>query len=191
VLAFSLVNIVVGGGKIFGDRPSPRRGGGGSLGLGFDGQLGGFPSGHAANIAVMASVVILVTMGRLAPQAWRRIVLAGVGTVAMVCFTSWIRATHWTTDLAAGLAAGAMCGGVAFLLVYSSLPRTALTWWRRLREAFRDALRRARRQALPQTGLPALPRVALGTARGLWQHGVRYGTYLLGGRLPRIIDLRD
>ena len=133
VLTFLLVNLVVGMSKFLAERPSPRRLGDAFLDPGIHGGLGGFPSGHAANIAAIAAVLVLVTMGQISRQAWRRLSIMSVSTVVLVCCTSWIRATHWGTDLAAGLAAGVMCAGIATLVVHSSLPRTVVLRARSLR----------------------------------------------------------
>lgn len=70
--------------------------------------LGAFPSGHAANVAAASTLLVLAAYSarpKYRPYA-NHITLINVVicTITIVC--SWLRDTHWMTDLLAGLALG-------------------------------------------------------------------------------------
>ncbi len=117
LLAMLAVNVVVGGAKLVWARPSPRRGGDGVLTAGLDGTLGGYPSGHAANIAAVAAVLVLVSREPVRRRVRRRVAWPAAAVVLLVCATSWIRSTHWVSDLVAGAGVGLACGAAAVVLL--------------------------------------------------------------------------
>ena len=71
-------------------------------------NLGAYPSGHAANIAAFSTLMVLVAMS--ARPEYRKYVphvLWTTGIVSAITFvSSWLRDTHWVTDLIAGLSLG-------------------------------------------------------------------------------------
>lgn len=71
-------------------------------------ELGAFPSGHAANVAA-ASTLLVMAAYSARPKHRRLAVPITLVTTAVCIFTlacSWLRNTHWVTDLVAGLALG-------------------------------------------------------------------------------------
>jgi len=122
VSALVFTNAVTGVFKILIARGFPRYGGPGAFNyssvkvhntsLGhiekYFSKLGAFPSGHAANVAAASTLLVLAAYSarpKYRPYA-NRITLINVlvCTVTIVC--SWLRDTHWMTDLLAGLALG-------------------------------------------------------------------------------------
>jgi membrane-associated phospholipid phosphatase len=71
-------------------------------------DLGAYPSGHAANIAAASTLMVLVAFS--ARPTYRKYiphVLILTGLASVVTFvSSWLRDTHWVTDLVAGLSLG-------------------------------------------------------------------------------------
>jgi len=71
-------------------------------------QLGAFPSGHAANVAAASTLMVLAAYSaREAHRKWAvpiTILTIIVCTITIIC--SWLRNTHWVTDLLAGIALG-------------------------------------------------------------------------------------
>ncbi|MGW6710444.1 phosphatase PAP2 family protein [Streptomyces sp. NPDC054956] len=83
---------------------------------------GSFPSGHAAGAALLVVVVGVL----LLPAARRRAWWTGgaVFTLAMMWSRTWLHA-HWLSDTAAGAAAGAGAGLLAWWLCAPALAREA------------------------------------------------------------------
>ncbi|MBU6347874.1 MAG: phosphatase PAP2 family protein [Actinomycetales bacterium] len=71
-------------------------------------QLGAFPSGHAANVAAASTLMVMAAYSaREKHRSWA--VPVTIGTVIICAITiacSWLRNTHWMTDLLAGIALG-------------------------------------------------------------------------------------
>ena len=71
-------------------------------------QLGAFPSGHAANVAAASTLMVLAAYSaREAHRKWAfpiTIFTIIICTITIVC--SWLRNTHWVTDLLAGIVLG-------------------------------------------------------------------------------------
>jgi len=70
--------------------------------------LGAFPSGHAANVAAASTLLVLAAYS--ARPQYRHyanlITIINVVICAVTIVCSWLRDTHWMTDLLAGLALG-------------------------------------------------------------------------------------
>ncbi|MCX4985770.1 phosphatase PAP2 family protein [Streptomyces sp. NBC_00572] len=102
---------------------------------------GSFPSGHAAGAALLVVLAGVLLIPAARRRAWW---LGGVVfTLAMMWSRTWLHA-HWLTDTAAGAAAGAGAGLLAWWLCAPALAR----------EAARD--RRGAAAAPPDAGL-AIP----------------------------------
>jgi len=71
-------------------------------------QLGAFPSGHTANVSAAATLLVMgAYSARPAHRKWA--VPITIGAIVVCIFTivcSWLRNTHWMTDLIAGIALG-------------------------------------------------------------------------------------
>mgnify|MGYP006291408745 CR=1 FL=1 len=70
--------------------------------------LGAFPSGHAANVAAASTLLVLAAYSarpKYRPYA-NHITIINVGVCIITIICSWLRDTHWMTDLLAGLALG-------------------------------------------------------------------------------------
>ncbi len=71
-------------------------------------QLGAFPSGHAANVAAASTLMVMAAYS--ARPKHRKLAVPITFLTVLVCiFTiacSWLRNTHWITDLLAGIALG-------------------------------------------------------------------------------------
>ncbi|MEY2634279.1 MAG: superfamily [Actinomycetota bacterium] len=71
-------------------------------------DLGAFPSGHATNIAAASTLMVLAAYSarpRYRPYATHITVITGM--ISFVTFiSSWLRDTHWVSDLLAGFALG-------------------------------------------------------------------------------------
>ena len=70
--------------------------------------LGAFPSGHAANVAAASTLLVLAAYSAR-PQYRRHanlITIINVVICAVTIVCSWLRDTHWMTDLLGGLALG-------------------------------------------------------------------------------------
>ena len=70
--------------------------------------LGAFPSGHAANVAAASTLLVLAAYSarpKYRPYA-NHITILNVVICAVTIVCSWLRDTHWMTDLLAGLALG-------------------------------------------------------------------------------------
>jgi membrane-associated phospholipid phosphatase len=71
-------------------------------------QLGAFPSGHAANVAAASTLMVMAAYSaRPMHRKWAvpiTIVTIFICLETIVC--SWLRNTHWITDLIAGIALG-------------------------------------------------------------------------------------
>ena len=109
-VALFLVNALTSVGKFLTARATPRQGGPEAYDPEILGSLGAFPSGHAANIAAVVTLALL-----LAPSTRRTRLLLAVPLLSM-SLTSWARGTHWVSDLVAGLAVGAIAASAAVLL---------------------------------------------------------------------------
>ena len=71
-------------------------------------DLGAYPSGHAANVAAFSTLMVLVAMSSR-PEYRKYVphVLWTTGVISGVTFvSSWLRDTHWVTDLIAGITIG-------------------------------------------------------------------------------------
>lgn len=71
-------------------------------------QLGAFPSGHAANVAAASTLMVMAAYSaRPKHRKWAvpvTLITVVICIVTIVC--SWLRNTHWMTDLIAGIALG-------------------------------------------------------------------------------------
>ena len=71
-------------------------------------ELGAFPSGHAANVAAASTLLVLAAYSaRPKHRKWAvpiTILTVVICVVTVIC--SWLRDTHWMTDLIAGIALG-------------------------------------------------------------------------------------
>jgi len=80
-------------------------------------DLGAFPSGHAANIAAVSTLMILAAYS--ARPKYRPYATHITVVTSILCFitfmSSWLRDTHWVTDLVAGLSLGVCTTIVATL----------------------------------------------------------------------------
>jgi membrane-associated phospholipid phosphatase len=135
-LSFFLVNVLVGTVKMATGRATPRIGGPETFADRMAGLVGAFPSGHAANIAAVVVLLALVARRYASRRAACAAAWLGSVTVAAVSVTSWLRDTHWTSDLVAGVAAGAFAAAAGALLVDrlgTLWPRTGRVprpvWW--------------------------------------------------------------
>jgi len=122
VASLVFTNAVTGVFKILVSRGFPRYGGPDAFnyssvkvsddGVGHIGKyistLGAFPSGHAANVAAASTLLVLAAYSarpKYRPYANQiTIINVVICTVTIIC--SWLRDTHWMTDLLAGLALG-------------------------------------------------------------------------------------
>jgi len=71
-------------------------------------QLGAFPSGHAANVAAASTLMVMAAYSaRPKHRKWAvPITFATVVVCVVTIICSWLRNTHWMTDLIAGIALG-------------------------------------------------------------------------------------
>ncbi|MEY4322232.1 MAG: hypothetical protein RL410_13 [Actinomycetota bacterium] len=71
-------------------------------------NLGAYPSGHAANVAAFSTLMVLVAVSaRPEYRKYAPHVLAITALASGITFvSSWLRDTHWVTDLIAGLSLG-------------------------------------------------------------------------------------
>jgi membrane-associated phospholipid phosphatase len=111
-----LVAFVVAGGALIGwviqllkvifDRPRPS----------YDGTIGAsgfsYPSGHAAGIAAMATVLLVVFWPLLSRPGRRLSVVAAIGIVVVVGYTRVALGVHFTSDVIAG-----WCVGITWVLL--------------------------------------------------------------------------
>ncbi len=111
-----LVVLVVAGGGLIGwvneqlkvifDRPRPS----------YEGAIGAvgfsYPSGHAAGIAAMATVLVVVFWPLLSRSGRQLVVVLAIGIVGAVGFTRIALGVHFTSDVIAG-----WCVGVAWVLL--------------------------------------------------------------------------
>lgn len=71
-------------------------------------QLGAFPSGHAANVAAASTLMVMAAYS--ARPKHRKLAVPITITTIIICIVtiicSWLRDTHWITDLLAGIALG-------------------------------------------------------------------------------------
>jgi len=71
-------------------------------------ELGAFPSGHAANVAAASTLMVMAAYSaRPKHRKWAvpvTLVTIVICLITIVC--SWLRNTHWMTDLIAGIALG-------------------------------------------------------------------------------------
>lgn len=80
-------------------------------------DLGAYPSGHATNIAAVSTLMVLAAYSarpKYRPYATHITVVTGIFSF-MTFISSWLRDTHWVTDLIAGLALGVCTTIVATL----------------------------------------------------------------------------
>lgn len=119
VSALLFTNAVTGVVKILTLRGFPRTSGPAVFNTEFGDivDLGAFPSGHAANIAAASTLLVLAAYSarpKYRPYAVHITVFTSL--IAAVTFvSSWLRDTHWVTDLVAGLALGVTTTIVATL----------------------------------------------------------------------------
>lgn len=83
---------------------------------------GSFPSGHAAGAALLVVVVGVLLVPVARRQAWW--IGGAVFTLAMMWSRTWLHA-HWLSDTAAGAAAGAGAGLLAWWICAPALAREA------------------------------------------------------------------
>ena len=71
-------------------------------------QLGAFPSGHAANVAAASTLMVMAAYSaRPKHRKWAVPVTFATVLICIVTIVcSWLRNTHWMTDLLAGIALG-------------------------------------------------------------------------------------
>lgn len=110
LLAFTSLNIFVGGFKYALGRTKPREG----LDLFGAGGMS-YPSGHASNAIFIWGIIAYLIYRYANVNRYRgRLASAAVGALALtVCTVSLIRNTHWFSDLFAGL----LLGGSLLVLV--------------------------------------------------------------------------
>jgi membrane-associated phospholipid phosphatase len=130
VSALLFTNAVTGVVKISTLRGFPRRTGDPSVfntDFGDLADLGAFPSGHATNIAAASTLMVLAAYSarpKYRPYALHITVITGIlSTITFI--SSWLRDTHWVTDLIAGLALG-LCTTIVATLWALHLP----DYWR-------------------------------------------------------------
>ncbi|MFM6841960.1 MAG: phosphatase PAP2 family protein [Candidatus Planktophila sp.] len=110
LLAFTSLNVVVGGFKYALGRTKPRIG----IDLLHAGGMS-YPSGHASNAIFIWGVIAYLIYRYAHVNRYRgRLASAGVGLLATtVCTVSLIRNTHWFSDLFGGL----LLGGALLVLI--------------------------------------------------------------------------
>lgn len=120
VSALLFTNAVTGVMKILTLRGFPRRTGDPSVfntNFGDLADLGAFPSGHATNVAAASTLLVLAAYS--ARPKYRGLATPITVVTAMACvvtfISSWLRDTHWVTDLIAGFALGVCTTIVATL----------------------------------------------------------------------------
>lgn len=86
-------------------------------------NLGAYPSGHAANIASASTLMVLAAYS--ARPRWRPYATHITVITSIVCtitfVSSWLRDTHWVSDLVGGLSLG-VCTTIAAALWAIHLP---------------------------------------------------------------------
>ncbi|MET9855923.1 phosphatase PAP2 family protein [Streptomyces sp. NPDC006450] len=97
---------------------------------------GSFPSGHAAGAALLVVIVGALLVPAARRRAWW--IGGGVFILAMMWSRTWLHA-HWLSDTAAGAAAGAGAGLVAWWLCAPALAREAVRGPKRARTRRRAA----------------------------------------------------
>lgn len=74
-----------------------------------DGKHASFPSGHATDVAAVATVIGL-------NRGFSPVTVTGVGFAAAVCWSSMATERHWATDLLAGSVTGIVAGVAASVM---------------------------------------------------------------------------
>jgi hypothetical protein len=120
VSALLFTNAVTGVMKILTLRGFPRRTGDPSVfntNFGDLADLGAFPSGHATNVAAASTLLVLAAYSARPKYRWLATPITVVTAIACVItfVSSWLRDTHWVTDLVAGFALGVCTTIVATL----------------------------------------------------------------------------
>ncbi len=120
VSALLFTNAVTGVMKILTLRGFPRRTGDPSVfntNFGDLADLGAFPSGHATNVAAASTLLVLAAYSARPKYRWLATPITVVTAIACVItfISSWLRDTHWVTDLVAGFALGVCTTIVATL----------------------------------------------------------------------------
>lgn len=119
VSALLFTNAVTGVFKILTLRGFPRTAGPEAFNPNFGDivDLGAFPSGHAANIAAASTLMVLAAYSarpKWRPYATHITIITGL-LAALTFISSWLRDTHWVTDLIGGLSLGVTTTIVATL----------------------------------------------------------------------------
>jgi membrane-associated phospholipid phosphatase len=178
VSALLFTNAVTGVFKILTLRGFPRTAGPEAFNPNFGDivDLGAFPSGHAANIAAASTLMVLAAYS--ARPKWRPlatpITIVTALLAALTFVSSWLRDTHWVTDLIGGLSLGVTTTIVATLWALH-LPNH----WRHPELAGRPRL------VIFTTGVVALAAIFMFAANSFLSHS---GTsvVLVGGTLIAI-----
>lgn len=121
LIAVAGVNVCVGLLKWWSERATPRLGGPEFFNHSIDRTFGAFPSGHATNAGMWVTLAWFLAAG--ASAHWRRTVRVTAPTIGVVIlFCSWLRTTHWVTDLLAGAALGSTLACVGLLVAQRISP---------------------------------------------------------------------
>ncbi|NBO45779.1 MAG: phosphatase PAP2 family protein [Actinobacteria bacterium] len=105
LFSVAFVNIMVGVVKWWSERATPRLGGSEFFNDNISRTFGAYPSGHATNVGMWATLAWFLVHD--AQRRVRRAVRgAACGMSVVIAACSWLRTTHWLTDLIAGLALG-------------------------------------------------------------------------------------
>lgn len=115
LLSVAFVNVIVGVVKWWSERATPRLGGSEFFNDNISRTFGAYPSGHATNVGMWATLAWF-----LVHDAQRRVRRAVRGAAcamsAVIAACSWLRTTHWLTDLIAGLALGCALAALGLLV---------------------------------------------------------------------------
>jgi membrane-associated phospholipid phosphatase len=105
LLSVSFVNVVVGFVKWWSRRATPRLGGPEFFNDHISRTFGAYPSGHATNVGMWATLAWFLVHDAT-PHLRRAVRGAACSMAVVILACSWLRTTHWVTDLLAGLALG-------------------------------------------------------------------------------------
>ena len=111
------VNVCVGALKWWSERATPRLGGPEFFNDHITRTFGAYPSGHATNTGMW--VTLAWFLAHDASRQVRRTIrgtACAMGVVILMC--SWLRTTHWVTDLLAGAALGCALACAGMLLAH-------------------------------------------------------------------------
>lgn len=115
LLSVAFVNVFVGIVKWWSQRATPRLGGPEFFNESISRTFGAYPSGHATNVGMWATLAWYLVHDAQ-PRLRRAVRGAACAMAIVIAACSWLRTTHWLTDLIAGLALGCALASLGLLI---------------------------------------------------------------------------